>query len=227
MPGDLGYHQAELLTPLLTVRPPPLPSSVRGVAEQCGVVCPQPGQHSDEFGGLGMRKLRPELLLVSGVCGVLLGQHQPEPESVDDVDVDAVSDDLRGVPFTCAERNTPLRGGQALAELAHLFGGRCVYLEWIAVAEGVEQRKDVCRGFGRGVRDLDGRQRAAVSGVGHVVSPQSAGFSCPRRTGRRPSVGWPSRTQYSSPPIISLTCLPWAASSIAPLVAALHDGPQQ
>ena len=60
-----------------------------------------------------------------------------------------------------------------------------------------------------------------------AVSPQSAGVSCPRRTGRRPSVGWPSRTQYSSPPIISLTCLPWAASSIAPLVAALHDGPQQ
>src|SRR5215467_15869618 len=81
MPGDLGDHQAELLTPLLTVGPPPLPSIARGVAEQCGVVGPQPGEHADEFGGLGMGKLRPELLLVSGVCGFLFGEHEPEPES--------------------------------------------------------------------------------------------------------------------------------------------------
>jgi len=114
-----------------------------------------------------------------------------------------------------------------LAEPAHLPGGRFIHREWVAVAEGVEQGADVGGGFGGGVGDLDRGQRAAASGAGHAVSPQSAGFSCPRRAGRRPSVGWPSRTQYSSPPVISLTCLPWAASSIAPLVAALHDGPQQ
>src|SRR5215468_150636 len=227
MPGDLGDHQGERLTPLLTVSPRPLPSAVWGVAEQCGVVGPQPGEHADAFGGLGMRELRPELLVISGVCGILFGQHEPEPESVDDVDVDEVSDDLRGVPLAWAERNIPLCGGQVLAESAHLPGGRFVHLERVAIAEGVEQGADVGGGFGGGVGDLDGRRRAAASGAGHAVSPQSAGVSCPCRTGRRPSVGWPSRTQYSSPPIISLTCLPWAASSIAPLVAALHDGPQQ
>src|SRR5262249_47280205 len=110
---------------------------------------------------------------------------------------------------------------------AHLSGGRFVHLERIAIAEGVEQGADVCGGVGCGVRDLHGRQRSPPWGAAPAGSPPSAGFSSPPPTRPRPSVGWPSRTQYSSPPIISLTCLPWAASSIAPLVAALHDGPQQ
>ncbi len=40
-----------------------------------------------------------------------------------------------------------------------------------------------------------------------------------------PSVGYPSRFQYSMPPIISFTPNPRAASLKAPLVEALHPGP--
>ncbi len=64
-------------------------------------------------------------------------------------------------------------------------------------------------------------------GKGHAVLHTATRTSAASAAGTPRSTAWPSRSQYSKPPIISLTGRPSAASSRAAFVAPLHAGPQQ